>query len=182
MTDIDKEMLDAFERDDSGHVLNCLARGANVNATLTGGITALHHAAFNEKPQMCRLMINAGIDVNLQDNKQFSALHWAVMFLNHEICELLISSGADLDLCNFLGETALFSAAGAADDSALCLMLLEHGANVSAANTNGQTAYDKAIENSHHACASLLQSWATSQAARLALQEIMQTTSLVKPT
>lgn len=71
------------------------------------GVTALHWAVGFKKPEIIRLLINAGADVNLRDNRSCAPLHYAANFGRIEIIKLFISHGADLNAKTERGVTPL---------------------------------------------------------------------------
>ena len=75
-------------------------RGADVNAACTFGCTILHHASSRYKPQpdVVRLIIANGANVNARHNSGQTPLHWSVRWGGHrDIAELLLTSGADVN-------------------------------------------------------------------------------------
>ncbi len=79
-------------------VCDCLlAKGANVNAQLTGadaaGWTALMFAANNGKLDLVKYLISKGADVNLKAKDGTSALSWAVKEKYDEIIKILKAKG-----------------------------------------------------------------------------------------
>jgi ankyrin repeat protein len=53
------------------------------------------------------VLIDAGADVNLQDENGWTALHIAASVNNQEIVEILVDAGANLDMETLDGYTAL---------------------------------------------------------------------------
>lgn len=73
-----------------------LRHGANAMAKDRQGTTALHVAA-EEDGDMCRLLITAGVPVNIRNESGLSPLHFAVMQGKRRIVELLVDLGADVN-------------------------------------------------------------------------------------
>ena len=48
--------------------------------------------------EICKLLIDKGADINLQDDSKKTALHISVQMESIDIVKLLIQAGADLDI------------------------------------------------------------------------------------
>lgn len=77
-----------------------------------GGSSPLISAAVFGKPEAARLLIDAGADVNFQNNDGSTALHTAAFFCRPEIVKMLLENGADKTLQNSYGATPLDGVAG----------------------------------------------------------------------
>lgn len=73
------------------------------------GSTPLISAAVFGQTEIAKALIEAGADVNLQNNEGSTALHTAAFVGRLEIVELLLANGADKELLNNYGSTALQS-------------------------------------------------------------------------
>lgn len=73
-----------------------LAHGANAMAKDRQGTTALHVAA-EEDGDMCRLLITAGVPVNIRNESGLTPLHFAVLEGKRHIVKLLVDLGADVN-------------------------------------------------------------------------------------
>ncbi len=73
------------------------------------GSSALITAAVFGRTEIARALIEAGADVNLQNNEGSSALHSAAFLCRLEIVQLLLENGADTSLKNIYGSTPLQS-------------------------------------------------------------------------
>lgn len=71
--------------------------------------TPLISAAVFGKTEVARALIEAGADVNLQNNEGSTALHSAAFLCRTEIVEMLLANGANKELKNIYGSTALAS-------------------------------------------------------------------------
>jgi ankyrin repeat protein len=85
-----------------------LAAGARVDVLDGGGATALHATAYAGRPDNAKLLIDAGIDVNVQGPANgYTALHDAIWQNNIEVARYIIEAGPDFSIRNHAGETAL---------------------------------------------------------------------------
>ena len=75
----------------------------------TVGSTALITAAVFDKTEVAIALIEAGADLNIQNNEGATALHSAAFLCRTEIVKALLDHGADKTLKNNYGSTALES-------------------------------------------------------------------------
>lgn len=71
-----------------------------------GGSSPLISACVFGKPGIARILIDAGADINLQNNDGSTALHSAAFFCRPEIVKMLLEKGADKSLRNRFNATA----------------------------------------------------------------------------
>jgi hypothetical protein len=84
-----------------------IAAGSNLNERDPfGGSSPLISAAVFGKPEMARLLIEAGADINFQNNDGSTALHTAAFFCRPEIVKMLLDKGADKTIRNKFDATA----------------------------------------------------------------------------
>jgi ankyrin repeat protein len=77
-----------------------------------GGSSPLISAAVFGKTEEARILIEAGADVNFQNNDGSTALHSAAFFCRPEIVKMLLDKGADKTIENKYEATAYQSVAG----------------------------------------------------------------------
>jgi ankyrin repeat protein len=89
-----------------------LEQGANVNARVTySGMTPLMLAASRlASPDMVRLLLEHGAEINMQDKSGWTALHCAVDVGADGIIGQLLTHGADPNLADDKGLTVLMLA------------------------------------------------------------------------
>ena len=78
----------------------------------TVGSSPLITASVFGKTEVARALVEAGADVNLQNQQGSTALHTAAFLCRTDIVELLLANGADKELKNIFGSTALQSVEG----------------------------------------------------------------------
>lgn len=132
-------------------------RGANVN-TVAGqlGGTPLHNSSMRgDDPEIPRILLAHGADVNGVNKYGWTPLHNAMLSGNPAIAELLLAHGADPRAVDHHGSTPLHFAAQALDPSAssedyakMAKKLLALGVDPNAANKHGRTPlHDAATTN-----------------------------------
>lgn len=90
-----------------------IAAGSNINEKDPfGGSSPLISAALFGKTEEARILLDAGADINFQNNDGATALHVAAFFCRPEIVQLLLEKGADKNIRNKFGATAYESVAG----------------------------------------------------------------------
>lgn len=90
-----------------------IAAGSNLNEKDPfGGSSPLISAAVFGKPEIAKVLLEAGVDINFQNNDGSTALHTAAFFCRPEIVEMLLDKGADKTIRNSFGTTAYDNVAG----------------------------------------------------------------------
>jgi ankyrin repeat protein len=77
-----------------------------------GGSSPLISAAVFGKPEMAKVLIDAGVDLNFQNSDGSTALHTAAFFCRPEIVKQLLEKKADKTIRNKYGATAYDNVAG----------------------------------------------------------------------
>lgn len=81
-----------------------------------GGSSPLISASVFGQPKMSRILLDAGVDIDFQNNEGSTALHTAAFFCRPEIVEMLLESGADKSIRNKYNATAFEMVAGPFND------------------------------------------------------------------
>ncbi len=90
-----------------------IAAGTNINEKDPfGGSSPLISAAVFGKTEEAKILIDAGADLNFQNNDGSTPLHSAAFFCRPEIVQMLLEKGADKNITNKFGATPYQSVAG----------------------------------------------------------------------
>jgi hypothetical protein len=90
-----------------------ITAGSNLNEKdPIGGSSPLITACLFGKTDMAKLLIDAGVELNFQNNDGSTPLHTAAFFCRLEIVQLLLAKGANKTLKNKYGQTAYETVAG----------------------------------------------------------------------
>ena len=145
-----------------------LDSGADLDraVNLYPGATRLHWASKVGLLGMVRSLLDAGADVNSQDDKGETPLHWAARNGNDcsAVAELLLASGAEVDKeSNFL--TFPLSIDAVMGNTKVCSVLLRAGADINKEiDEAGSTVICSAVLNDNVGVALLLMRWEPSLA------------------
>ncbi|KAH8745767.1 ankyrin repeat-containing domain protein [Hyaloscypha finlandica] len=106
-----------------------IEKGADVMPRAKGGDTALHLATRSGFGEMCRFLIESGVEVDAKTGQDSqTALHLAVNGNLIEVVSVLLEQGANINEKNGRGNTAFFQAL-LSEDEDIALFLLEKGAD-----------------------------------------------------
>nr|XP_023928189.1 E3 ubiquitin-protein ligase KEG-like [Quercus suber]POE91085.1 e3 ubiquitin-protein ligase keg [Quercus suber] len=125
-----------------------LAAGANPTAQDTQQYrTALHTAAMANDVELVKIILDAGVDVNIRNVHNTIPLHLALAKGAKPCVKLLLSAGANFNLQDDDGDNAFHIAADAAKLIRECLecivvMLQYPGAAIEVRNHSGKTLHD----------------------------------------
>jgi ankyrin repeat protein len=104
----DVDLQTAVITDNANAVKQHIAAGTDLNEKDPfGGSSPLITAAVFNKPEMAKLLIDAGADMNFQNNDGSTALISAAFFGRPEIVRMLLDKGADKTIKNKYNTTAL---------------------------------------------------------------------------
>ena len=121
--------LDVFEAAALGYVDRLRTRLDEDPAAATtrsaDGYTALHFAAFFGKPEVARILLEAGapVDAVAENEMRVQPLHSAAASRHLEVCRLLLAAGADVNARQAGGFTPLHAAAQNGDPELVELFL-----------------------------------------------------------
>ncbi|MBT1705852.1 ankyrin repeat domain-containing protein [Chryseosolibacter indicus] len=95
-----------------------IAAGSNLNEKDPyGGSSPLISACVFGKTDEAKVLIDAGADLNFQNNDGSTPLHTAAFFCRPEIVKMLLDKGADKTIKNKFGATAYESVSGSFNEA-----------------------------------------------------------------
>jgi ankyrin repeat protein len=153
--------LDLFEASATGNAARVteLLRGDPdmIHAWSPDGGTALHFACFFRQPEIVKLLIRAGADVQIPARGfgNVTPLHSAVAGRNPDAVGFLLAAGAKPNVRQQGAYTPLHSAANNGDERSTRL-LLDHGADPTLQSDDGKTPADMANDHGHSGVAAML--------------------------
>jgi uncharacterized protein len=157
-----KSDLDIFEATAAGKtdkVSEILERDPQaVKSWSADGFTALHFAAFFNRPEIASILIRNRADVSVASKNamKVTPLHSAAAAHSAQLVRILVENGAPANARQEGGWTALHEAAQAGDVE-MVKSLLEHGADPLAKSDSGKTAAEMARAKGHTQIVKLLE-------------------------
>jgi uncharacterized protein len=144
----DTLLADAAEKGEFDKLRTLIERQVDMNEAQADGMTALHWAAYHDRPIEAKLLVDAGAQVQSMNRYGVTPLALACQNGNGELVELLLTEGADPNDSLPSGETVLMTASRTGRLGPV-ESLLSRGANVNAQERNGQTALMWASAEGH---------------------------------
>jgi ankyrin repeat protein len=143
---------------DADKIKNLLDKGANPNARINGGESALMEAAEYARADVCSLLLEKGADVDGKNSYKDTPLMRAAAAGLRDTVLLLLEHGARINARNRAGETALMLAIkdNHRENIETVRLLVEHGAKVNARSGNRMTALLDAASYRHARIAEFL--------------------------
>ena len=128
-------------------VSDLIVLGANLDWKEDGnrGWTALHWAAYYNRLKIVKILIDAGADVNIQNEEEDTPLHIATRWCNIKTIKLLLDSGADVNIKNKKGWTPLHSTLAIEYLDKLTLLLSVPDIDLNVQDTEGWTPLHWAV-------------------------------------
>ncbi|WP_237662912.1 ankyrin repeat domain-containing protein [Sutcliffiella horikoshii] len=108
-------------------------------------MTEIMKAILLEDTVLLVKMLEAGHDVNFQDDDGRTPLMQAVIDQHIEMATLLIQYGAHVNMQDYLGETAALHFAAQNNSAEITEVLLKNGAEIDLEDINGNTPLSDAI-------------------------------------
>jgi uncharacterized protein len=120
--DVSADLLAGIKAGDAEAVGKLLAGGADPNARIEGGMTALIAAAYEGNGGIVKLLLDKGADVNVKTDQGMTALIIAAAKGHQEVVKALLAKGADANMKEASGFNA-FQIAVAAGHQGVADML-----------------------------------------------------------
>jgi uncharacterized protein len=153
--------LDIFEAAATGQTArlsDLIAGDPSLTSTYSpDGFTPLGFAVFFSQPEIVKVLLDAGADVNLpsRESMKVTPLASAAAAKQTEIARVLIAQGANVNARAASGHIPLHEAS-ANGNVELVKLLIESGADVNAKTDDGKTPLDFAVEYKHDEVIELL--------------------------
>ena len=135
-----KDIFTCIKNNNIQSIKNYIYFGYDLNVD-NYGYTPLIYVSISNQIEIAKLLLNAGADVNKQNNIGSTALIYAAYNNNIEIVKLLLNSDADIDKQNSAGRTALMSAAYN-NNREIIELLLDYYADEFTLDYNNKSFYD----------------------------------------
>jgi ankyrin repeat protein len=110
--------------------------------------SALHQACSRNRPEVVRLLLEAGADPNMQNAFRRTPLFWASEKNLYECAKLLVDHGADINLSPFPDSTVWENAVEFGADM-IAILLIEKGASIPMTSPKLQIALSIAVTNNN---------------------------------
>jgi ankyrin repeat protein len=154
--ELDAQLLEAAQRNDTADVRELLAAGADPNARAADGSTPMIYAAHFAAIDSVQALLDANADPNVTNRYGIAPMHEAALRADAGLLRLLIEAGAEVDQALPEGETPLMLASRTSGVEAVAL-LIEHGAEVNVVEQwQGQTPLMYAAAHDRGAVAAAL--------------------------
>jgi ankyrin repeat protein len=120
-----------------------ISTGANLDwkNELYDDWTILHYSIFYNRIDIAKVLIDAGMDVNIKNKLNDTPLHFASYYNRNEIVKMLIDADSDINAQEDSGKTALHLAINN-DNTQIVQMLIAAGGDKSIEDNYGETASD----------------------------------------
>lgn len=144
--------IEVEEGDVTPNIEVLVAAGADVHVTDSDSWNCLHAAATARQPNLCRYLIELGVDIEACDEKVDTPVFYAVRGGLDDVFRAFKDAGADLYIRDEEGNTLLHMVCqpGCDDDeAAITRQLIEAGLEVDAVNWDGCTPLSLACEAGH---------------------------------
>jgi hypothetical protein len=146
--DIQNELFTAIARNNSNRVRELVGLGANINGIIDRfRFTPLTYAVIFDKPEMIRLLIELGANIEATDNNETRPLMAAVAVNSPKMVRLLVKLGANIEVRSNSSGTTILMGAIFVDRPEIVRLLIELGANIEARDNDGYTALMHARDN-----------------------------------
>ncbi|KAJ6238944.1 serine/threonine-protein kinase ulk3 [Anaeramoeba flamelloides] len=153
------DLLFTILEDDTYKLEDLLKNGADVNWKDTNGLTALHFACREYKPECAKILIKYGSKLESFDHNGYAPIHYTCSTGKRDLVDLLIVSNVDINLYSRHNFTPLFYAVDSGSLETVEL-LLKSEANVNRlCGEMKETVLHRAVESDNKKMINLLLSY-----------------------
>lgn len=104
------DIIEAIEAQDLDYVRSCIAIGIDLDLVISDHrhvrYTALLFACWNEEIEIVKLLIGAGVDLEIRDEDGWTALDYVIQGGSAELTILLVEAGATINWSMFDNHTS----------------------------------------------------------------------------
>ena len=118
----------------------------DINEKDDNGRTALFYACGNGDKEIVKMLLEAGANASLEDNKSISPIHQGALKGNKDILKMLVEKGADINSADGKGRTPLIYALMQRKTEA-AFQCIELGADINIKDDEGHMPIDYAVSN-----------------------------------
>jgi ankyrin repeat protein len=130
--------------------------GLDLDQPHHGGITALMAAAFKEKSEMVKFLIDAGADPNRAASNGWTPLMAGAASGHAASIAILLASKAEVNECSDELRLCPLHVAASRGHLGAVKLLISNGADMAARTREGDTALTEAKKNNHTECATFI--------------------------
>jgi ankyrin repeat protein len=123
----DEKLLSAIYENDIPTVSSLISSGS---MNLNGKLLPLHHAAGLGRVEIMTLLLDAGADINVVDERHFTACHNTIMYDRFDALKLLVERGANLAVISLEGNSLLSGVVRYSRSEQFAILLLDAGAPI----------------------------------------------------
>lgn len=142
---IDQEFLSAAEQGNLDILKGCLEKGVNIDITNRQGRTAIINASLNKHYECVKFLINAGADINKQDQTCFNPFLLSCLNNDLTLLRIVLPAQPNLDLLTRFGGVGITPASEKGHVEIVRELLEKTEINVNHTNFVGWTPLLEAI-------------------------------------
>ena len=147
-SELDQTFLNAVNEGSIDKLREALKLGANLNSKgRQGGESALHFASQREYIEIIKILIDRGINVDIQDDDGNTPLMNAVLLNRIDAVKLLLEFNANVEVQNVEGDTALIIDVDFNENPDISYLLCKYSKNIEVKNKAGFNALELARIN-----------------------------------
>ncbi|ELX8380523.1 ankyrin repeat domain-containing protein [Providencia vermicola] len=142
---LEQEFLSAAEQGNLDLLKNCLKKGVDINTTNRQGRTAIVNASLNKHYECVTFLINAGADINKQDQTCFNPFLLSCLNNDLTLLRIVLPAKPNLDLLTRFGGVGITPASEKGHVDIVRELLEKTDINVNHTNFVGWTPLLEAI-------------------------------------